>query len=1157
MTNRLLLLVLTAGCLEKAANVCSDGVVCPLDKVCIPGGCALPEQVASCDGQPEGASCTFAGVAGQCEAGLCLGVQCGNGDIDEGEICDDGNTTSGDGCRADCAKVEVCGDGVVDEGEPCDDGNTNPADGCDACQPQGWAATAIVGGMASATNVGLDRPTNAVFDARGNMYVADTDGNRVYRVDEGGVVTLVAGTGAYGFSGDGGSATNAVLNAPMGLAVDGLGNLFIADSGNGRVRRVDRTGVITTVAGTGTVGGVFGDGGVATAAGLSLVNGVTVDGLGNLYVAAGDRIRMIDTTGIITTIAGTAGGYSGDGGPATAAQLNDPDGVLFDATGRMYIIDDGNNRIRRVELDGTITTVAGASSCSTSNGYCSGGYSGDNGPATSALLDHPSSMLLMPDGRIVIADAGNDCLRQISTTGTITKLAGTCDTYGFAGDGGPATAALFYGPASVALSPTGALVFADAYNNRVRSIAPGGTVTTIVGSGTRGYNGDGSWGTTATLSQGLGVAADASGNVYFADQTSHRVRKVSPDGVVTTIAGTGDAGYRATDDGGPATQALLSQPTDVALDAAGNLYISDTNNHRIRKIDAAGTITTVAGSGATAYDGDDAPATTKALLAPEGITFDTAGNLYIADSTDQRIRRVDPAGIITTVAGSGISGFGGDNNLATSAKLSYPSAVAWKAGELYIDDFLNARIRVVDTTGKIHTYAGTGTPGFTGDGGNATTARLGNPRDIAFDGAGNLLIADTNNGRVRVVDSAGKIDTLYGTDPTPIDNDGDGGPASAASLGLPAGLALDGSGHLFVGTREGQSIRRIDIATGIVTTVVGDVDPHGVGPLATGGRFVDPSALAVTPGMTLAAGGRTGTLQLFRNGAVEVAAGRYLQPTATANLARFRDAAFGSIEGIALDEANGVAYVTESSANRIQAITLVDPTEPRTWTIAPLANTAGTAGYANGAASTARFRQPTGLWLDATAHVLYVADTGNHAIRAIDLTTSTVSTIAGVPATRGFFGDGGPATSALLYAPRALTRCANGDLFIADTGNHRVRRVSGTTISSVLGDGIAASSGEGNPSSQFPVSAPRGLACDARGNVYVTSSTSVRMLPANDQGTVDGTGNVQTIYGSAPRLTFPASVTNCLSGVVAVDDVTVRVADSCTGLLVELVRGPL
>jgi DNA-binding beta-propeller fold protein YncE len=257
------------------------------------------------------------------------------------------------------------------------------------------------------------------------------------------------------------------------------------------------------------------------------------------------------------------------------------------------------------------------------------------------------------------------------------------------------------------------------------------------------------------------------------------------------------------------------------------------------------------------------------------------------------------------------------------------------------------------------------------------------------------------------------------------------------------------------------------------------------------------------------------------------------------------------VSGVAYDPTTDRIYLIKGS--RIDVVTMVKPADETTWTIGVLAG--GPAGFANGDAASARFQTPAGLFLDPIAKVLYVADTGNHAVRAINLATMQVSTVAGTPTERGYFGDGGHATDALLFAPEAITSCPGGELFIADTGNHRIRRIDATgTITTVLGDGTAASSGEGEPAREFPIDSPRGLACDAIGNLYATSTTTVRQLPANDSHVVDGAGPVLTIYGAPPRETFPSSVTRCLTGIAIVDASTLHVADSCAGLLLELRR---
>jgi sugar lactone lactonase YvrE len=277
-----------------------------------------------------------------------------------------------------------------------------------------------------------------------------------------------------------------------------------------------------------------------------------------------------------------------------------------------------------------------------------------------------------------------------------------------------------------------------------------GTITTVAGNGTPGFSGDGGPATNARLAYPTGVAVDAAGNLYIADRLNSRVRKVSTSGTITTVAGDGSAGFSG--DGGPATNAQLAGPYGVAVDAAGNLYIADFQNSRVRKVSTSGTITTVAGDGSFGFSGDGGPATNAQLAGPNGVAVDAAGNLYIADINNHRVRKVSTSGTITTVAGNGTPGFSGDGGPATNARLRPPTGVAVDAaGNLYIADIFNQRVRKVSTSGTITTVAGTGIYGFSGDGGPATNARLAYPSGVAVDAAGNLYIADQNNHRVRKV----------------------------------------------------------------------------------------------------------------------------------------------------------------------------------------------------------------------------------------------------------------------------------------------------------------------------------------------------------------------------------------------------------------------
>jgi sugar lactone lactonase YvrE len=539
------------------------------------------------------------------------------------------------------------------------------------------------------------------------------------------------------------------------------------------------------------------------------------------------------------------------------------------------------------------------------------------------------------------------------------------------------------------------------------------------------------------------------------------------------------------------------------------------------------------------------------------VAIDGVGDLYIADTQNARIRRVDASGTITTVAGTGVVGLFGDSGPAVSAQLNGPTGVAVDGlGNTYIADAGNNRIRRVDASGTITTLAGTGVYGYSGDSGPATGARLARPESVAVDGLGNTYIADRDNSRVRRVDASGTISTVVGNGPGGFG--GDGGVATSARLALPHGVAVDGMGNVYVADALKQWIRRVDVS-GTIATVAGAVAPEGMGPLV-GARLADARALVVSSAITLFAGGVTGTIQALRPNEewLEVVTGRYPHTPATSNLARFRDQTFGTVSGVAYDESQGRIYLSESTANRLHVVTIVDLADENTWTIATLANVAGTAGFQDGPADTARFRTLTGLFLHESNGLLYIADTGNHVIRALDLTTSTVTTVVGTPQVLGFHGDDGLATEALLYQPQAITRCGNGDLFIADTGNHRVRRVdSSGLIRTVLGDGVPASSGEGFPSRTFPVHEPLGLACDPFGNLFVTSHDTVRMVAADDSGVVDGEGRVFSIYGAPPRTSFPASVTRCLTGLAVVDETHVQVTDSCTGILLELTRDVL
>jgi sugar lactone lactonase YvrE len=409
------------------------------------------------------------------------------------------------------------------------------------------------------------------------------------------------------------------------------------------------------------------------------------------------------------TIINTVAGGGPNNVPALAANIGQPVGVAVDSEGNCYIAD-GVSRVFRVDTSGQLTVVAGDGSR---------GFSGDGGPATSASLSQPYGVAVDGSVNLYIADRSNSRIRRVdATTGIITTVAGN-GSYGFNGDGGPATAASLFAPAGVALDGSGNLYIADTGNHRIRRVdATTGTITTVAGDGSSGFSGDGGPATSASLSQFYGVALDGSGNVYIADVANDRIRQVDVvTGTITTVAGDGSRGFSG--DGGRATAASLNAPTGVTVDSSGNLYIADSRNYRVRRVDvAAGIITTVAGNGIYGFSGDGGPATAASLSFPWGVALDGSGNLHIADTNNNRIRRVDASGIITTVAGDGIYGFSGDGGPATAASLRSPTGVALDgSGNLYIADTNNNRIRRVDASGIITTVAGDGIYGFSGDGG--------------------------------------------------------------------------------------------------------------------------------------------------------------------------------------------------------------------------------------------------------------------------------------------------------------------------------------------------------------------------------------------------------------------------------------------------------
>ncbi len=782
----------------------------------------------------------------------------------------------------------------------------------------------------AATDATLSSPRGIFGDAGGNIYIVES--GRVRRVDSAGIITTIAGTGSSGFGGDGLPATDAQFDFANGVFVNPQGDVFVADENNHRIRQILALPNVIALSATpasvtaGGLGSVIQaeirdrSGNLQTGDNTTVVNFRVADGQGELSVIQATVSGGVATTTVRTEEVGTvivqaksstAEGTSiavsatdatqrvtltttptsiPDDGSVTAAleaRLEDLNGNLQSGDNSTVIsfrimgsqVSDGEGTLGATEvtvsggiatttltgmLPGGLDVDAGAPgalsdmvtvtvvSATTGGGgpplptevgpgdigTIAGGGTGDGNLATNAFLSTPERITLDAAGNIYIVDQHNFRVRRVDvSTGIITTVAGSGGR-GVSGDGGPATDAELDFPRGVFVDSGGNLFIADHNNGRIRKVTPGGTISTVAGEGSD--EGDGGPATSARLNGSAAVTGDASGNLFILETSSPRIRKVDSAGIITTVAGDGSFGSGGQGDGGAATDAAFNFPSDVVVDGSGNLFIADSNDRRVRKVDGStGIITTFAGTGSSSSSGDGGQAT-DAGLNPARLFLDGSGNLFIGGGS--RVRRVDASGIITTVAGTGSSSPPlGDGGPATSASLSSITGITGdSAGNLFITDQTRNRIRKIDTSGIITTVAG----GSVLDGGPATDAGLGEPQDITQDGAGNLFIADTFNHRIRKVDNDGTITTVVGDGFA--DFSGDGGIASEATLNHPSSVFVDAVGNLFIADQNNRRIRKVS-PSGLITTVAGNGNSNfaGDGVPATETGFNFPHAVFV------------------------------------------------------------------------------------------------------------------------------------------------------------------------------------------------------------------------------------------------------------------------------------------------------------------------
>jgi YVTN family beta-propeller protein len=595
-------------------------------------------------------------------------------------------------------------------------------------------------------------PYGIATNSSGNVYVGDAGSSeRIRKIAPNGNVITLAGNGTYGSAN--GNGTNATFNEPGAIAVDCSGNVYAAEAGNNRIRKIDISNNVSTIAGS-SYG--FADG---TDAKFRTPQGIAADCSGNVYVGdtGNQRIRKIDTnnSNTVSTIGGDGNEDFLDG---TASKFANPHGIAVDSSGKVYVADRNNARIRIIDTNNSnnVTSISGFSSpegiavngsgsiivvsepnsnsvkkIDTANNNAISSISGNGG------FSHPVGVTIDNSGQYVfVGDVNNKLIKKIDlvNNNTVTTLAGNDNFYLDA----TGTRARLNNPHGIFRDGSGNIYIADTGNQRIRKIDINGNVTTIAGSGN--YNFANGNGTNASFANPGALVADNAGNIYVADTGNQRIRKIDTNGEVTTIAGNNSQSFSE----GNGASASFSNPFGITIDPAGNLYIADTNNQRIRMIDTSGNVTVIAGKEHSFAEGNGTNASFKN---PYGITRDNnTGILYIADTENQRIRMIDTSGNVTTIAGNG--SYGDSDGIGINASFKNPEGILFSAGILYIADTDGHRIRkLVISTGEVTTIAGDGNRGFVD--GIGTHTSFANPFGITNDSAGNLYVSDVGNNRIR------------------------------------------------------------------------------------------------------------------------------------------------------------------------------------------------------------------------------------------------------------------------------------------------------------------------------------------------------------------------------------------------------------------------
>ena len=921
---------------------------------------------------------------------------------------------------------------------------------------------------ANAANV---NPNSSVVDKNGNLYFTDNVYNVIRKVSAAGIITTIAGNGEFGFSGDGGKALQAKFNSLSSITIDNKGKLYVGDAN--KIRTIDSNGIINTIAGVDSIVIGGGEGGMAKLTQLGNVSSIAIDSNENILFTDGGKIKKISSSGIIGTIAG--GNWSFNGKAANTACIQPNRAITNDNAGNIYFYDQTYRVVRKVSTTGIITTVVG-------NGVTA--FSGDGGQALNASIESCSALCIDTQGNLYLAS--NSRIRKVNSSGIISTIAGT-GVLGTTGDGGAALLANIRSIGGMTVDVNNNLLFTQTSGSVViRAVNLNtGIISKIAGTGMSGYTGDGQLAVNAAINTSFNIVSDSFGNIFFYEGSNRVIRKISTQGIITTYQQNAVNGFTvrrqisalaidplnniyvaATDglvqkinsngiitivsgsltnttgysgDGDLAILAKFNGVNGLTVDRVGNIFLSELNNNRIRKINTSGIVSTLAGNGFASYFGDGQVSALALFNNPNGLAIDKNNNIYIADVRNNCIRKINSSGIISTIAGNGISGTPTEAASATSVNLSNLKGITLdQSNNIYIiNDY---SIRKISNTGIITSIAGNNSSTPTGENGPAISISLNSLNGqglsgLTSDNLGNLFINDLGNNKIRKISTYGNINTVVGNGKGSFY--GDGGPARMAGVSTPFSIHSDRLGNIYFFDQMGSIIRKID-NNGIISVLTGSVNNYG----STGDNGVASNALI----------GNNEDGYYYDNYGKQISS-----------------------------DSIGNIFFTDIFNQKIRKIS-------NTGIISTIAGTGINGNTGNGgAAINANLDYPSGVAIDKKGNI-YISD-GFSTIRKISK-DGIINNYAGRSNSNGFSGDGGLASNALLSYPNQIAFDSIGNLYFGD--NNRIRKIdTNGIITTILGNGISGINGDGGLAINAESTMIGSIIFDKEGDLYFTQGYSM------------------------------------------------------------------